>query len=94
MSPMSEVPLTYGPGSWVEYRIAGQWDRARWLGPTGRDSRGRFVRPGNANEAYLLDSGVTYTRLSIDRGTIRIRPTALCGYAFDLEHEHRRSVHG
>lgn len=44
----------------------------RWLGPTGRDRNGRFVRKGSEEERFLFDCGLIYRRLDVDRGLIRI----------------------
>ena len=43
---------------------------ARWLGPTGRDYKGRFVAKGSPQESFLLDIGLKYRQA--DMGKFRI----------------------
>lgn len=43
-----------------------------WLGSTGRDASGRFVRKGSKHEHFRLEGSLIYTRRDIDSGLVRI----------------------
>ena len=84
----TSVKAAWQRGDWVECWMGGPvWERCLWLGTTGRNEEGRFVRRGDPSETFALDIGqvymLTYTRLDIDRGWLRIRASAARGYTFD-----------